>query len=97
MSARIYTTEECLQQLAVLLERPDVNLTLIDRLSAEELAENLTATSGFTNHPLIAQGAKHEYIWTKIDPAADPSILYESVLSVSRCVMPMSVHRSVHF
>ena len=70
---------------SVLLERSDVNLTLIDRMSAEEMVENLTASySGFTNHPLIAQGCKHEYVWSKIDPAANANDLYESMLSVSR-------------
>ncbi|KAI6173772.1 COesterase domain-containing protein [Aphelenchoides besseyi] len=71
------------QNVLVLLDEKDVNMTLIDRVLAEELAENLTHSyTGFINHPLISQGCKHEYIWRKIDPSANPHILYESVLNM---------------
>lgn len=60
-----------------------MNLSALNREVAEQLAENLTATySGFTNHYLIGEACKHEYIWSKIDPAMDSSILYNSVLDV---------------
>jgi hypothetical protein len=50
---------------------------------AESLVENLTnGYSGFVNHPLILEGCKHEYIWTKTDPDMDPKILHDSVLKV---------------
>ncbi|KAI6243799.1 COesterase domain-containing protein [Aphelenchoides fujianensis] len=52
-------------------------------LDEKELAENLTQSyTGFINHPLIAEGCKHEYIWRKVNPSADPHILFESVLNM---------------
>lgn len=52
--------------------------------TAEALAINLTNSyTGFSNHRLIAEGCKHEYIWTKNDPSYDDWILPESILKVS--------------
>jgi hypothetical protein len=51
----------------VLLDEKNINFTMLDKMMAEELADNLTAAhTGFTNHPLIAQGCKHEYVWSKM-------------------------------
>lgn len=58
-------------------------MNVLTQAAAEEMVENLTLSySGFTNHRLIMEGCKHEYIWSKINPAMDPSILNEAVLDV---------------
>ncbi|VDN51968.1 unnamed protein product [Dracunculus medinensis] len=76
------TRDESSLKIAILNEK-NVNLSALNREVAEQLAENLTATySGFTNHYLIGEACKHEYIWSKIDPAMDSSILYNSVLDM---------------
>jgi hypothetical protein len=65
-------------------------------MMAEELTENLTSSySGFTNHPLIAQGCKHEYIWTKMDPAYEPHVLSESILNVRICLLTQKMFLDV--
>lgn len=56
----------------------------LTRGGAEEMAENLTSSyAGFINHRLITEGCKHEYIWSKIDPSMDPSMLNDAILNVS--------------
>lgn len=65
-----------------------MNMSALTRNAAEEMAENLTMSySGFVNHRLITEGCKHEYIWSKIDPAMDPSILNDAVLNVTITIM----------
>lgn len=60
-----------------------INMSALTQSTAEEMAENLTLSySGFTNHRLIMEGCKHEYIWSKIDPAMDPTVLNDAVLNV---------------
>ncbi|KAI1707979.1 carboxylesterase family domain-containing protein [Ditylenchus destructor] len=67
----------------LLLNRNDLNLTSVDTDLAEILVDNLTKAYGFINQPLITEGCKHEYIWTKVDPAdAEKPILYESMLKM---------------
>ncbi|TKR82262.1 hypothetical protein L596_016008 [Steinernema carpocapsae] len=67
----------------VLLDEKKLNHSNLEVPMAEHLAENLTRTfSGFINHPLISEGCKHEYIWTKIDPSLESEILYNSILKM---------------
>ncbi|VDK47926.1 unnamed protein product [Anisakis simplex] len=67
----------------VIRNEKNVNMSALTAEVAESMTENLTvAFSGFVNHHLITEGCKHEYIWTKIDPALDSSILYNSVLKM---------------
>uniref|UniRef100_A0A0R3RIE2 COesterase domain-containing protein n=1 Tax=Elaeophora elaphi TaxID=1147741 RepID=A0A0R3RIE2_9BILA len=67
----------------IILNEKNVNMSLLTRSTAEEMAENLTLSySGFTNHRLIMEGCKHEYIWSKINPAMDPSMLNDAVLNM---------------
>ena len=65
-----------------------LNQTLLNRKVAEEMVDHLTrGYSDFTNHPLIAEGCKQEYVWTKTDPSVDVEVLYESILKVSYLVL----------
>ncbi|VDM41194.1 unnamed protein product [Toxocara canis] len=67
----------------VIMNEKNVNMSALTAEIAEAMTENLTAAfSGFVNHRLITEGCKHEYIWTKIDPAFDSSILYNSILKM---------------
>lgn len=69
----------------MILNEKNVNMSALTRSAAEEMAENLTLSySGFINHRLIMEGCKHEYIWSKINPAMDPSVLNNAVLNVCR-------------
>ncbi|CAD5229531.1 unnamed protein product [Bursaphelenchus okinawaensis] len=76
------TQDESSLRLLILNEK-DVNFTAMDTQLAEELAMNLTNSyTGFSNHRLIAEGCKHQYIWTKNDPSSEQEILQESVLKM---------------
>uniref|UniRef100_A0A0N5CSH2 COesterase domain-containing protein n=1 Tax=Thelazia callipaeda TaxID=103827 RepID=A0A0N5CSH2_THECL len=76
------TRDESSLKFLIINER-NINMSAITRLQAEEMAENLTLSySGFINHRLIMEGCKHEYIWSKIDPAMDTSVLYDAVLNM---------------
>ncbi|KAI1730492.1 carboxylesterase family domain-containing protein [Ditylenchus destructor] len=67
----------------LLLNGKDLNLTNVDTDLAEILVDNLTKAYGFINQPLITEGCKHEYIWSKVDPAdSEKPILYESMLKM---------------
>ncbi|KAH7720718.1 carboxylesterase family protein [Aphelenchoides avenae] len=67
----------------LLLNDKELNITAMDKDLAEQLAENLTHSyPGFVNHPLIGESCKHEYIWTKVDPAYDAQVLHDSVLKM---------------
>lgn len=73
----------CTSFVSVLLDDKELNITAMDKDLAEQLAENLTHSyPGFVNHPLIGESCKHEYIWTKVDPAYDAQVLHDSVLKV---------------
>ncbi|MFH4974748.1 hypothetical protein AB6A40_001457 [Gnathostoma spinigerum] len=61
----------------------NLNFSAITSDVAVSLTENLTSSfAGFVNHGLIKEACKHEYIWTKIDPSLDSSLLYESILKM---------------
>ena len=61
-----------------------LNQTTLSRKAAEQMVDELTrGYSDFVNHPLIAEGCKQEYVWTKTDPSVDVEVLYESMLKVS--------------
>uniref|UniRef100_A0A915EIW6 Carboxylesterase type B domain-containing protein n=1 Tax=Ditylenchus dipsaci TaxID=166011 RepID=A0A915EIW6_9BILA len=66
----------------LLLNEKELNLTAVDIEMAEELVENLTKAFGFVNQPLVMEGCKHEYVWTKVDPSIETPILHESVLKM---------------
>lgn len=62
-------------------------MSALTRSVAEEMAENLTLSySGFINHRLIMEGCKQEYIWSKINPSMDSSILNDAVLNVRQSI-----------
>jgi hypothetical protein len=67
----------------VLLNEKEANISSeLEVEIAEKLVSNLVHSfSGFTNHQLIREGAKHEYIWTRVDPSMPPT-LNESILKV---------------
>lgn len=51
--------------------------------AAETLVQNLTDSfSFFKNNRLITQGCMHEYIWKKVSPAFETSVLFNSILEV---------------
>uniref|UniRef100_A0AC35TTH9 COesterase domain-containing protein n=1 Tax=Rhabditophanes sp. KR3021 TaxID=114890 RepID=A0AC35TTH9_9BILA len=67
----------------VILQQKAINLTYMTTNDAEALVMNLTSTyPGFINHPLISEGCKHEYVWSKINPDAEPKDLPESLLTM---------------
>ncbi|KAI6191417.1 COesterase domain-containing protein [Aphelenchoides bicaudatus] len=80
----IGTTRDESSLRLLLLDEKNINFTTMDRMIAEELTENLTSSySGFTNHLLIAQGCKNEYVWTKMDfPPYETHLLSESILNM---------------
>lgn len=48
---------------------------------AEQLVDELVQSfSGFVNHQLIQESAKHEYVWTQVDPSLAVPVLNESTL-----------------
>uniref|UniRef100_A0A7E4VHM7 COesterase domain-containing protein n=1 Tax=Panagrellus redivivus TaxID=6233 RepID=A0A7E4VHM7_PANRE len=74
------TRDESSLRILILNEK-NVNFTALDRKLAEQLAVNLTfGHTGFVNHPLIAEGCKNEYVWTKTNPSVSSSILFDSIL-----------------
>uniref|UniRef100_A0A914DSV8 Carboxylesterase type B domain-containing protein n=2 Tax=Acrobeloides nanus TaxID=290746 RepID=A0A914DSV8_9BILA len=91
------TRDESSLRLLIINEK-DLNFTALDTTMAESLVENLTnGYSGFVNHPLILEGCKHEYIWTKTDPDMDSKILHDSVLKVcvkAAVVVKVGIHNN---
>ncbi|CAG9537068.1 unnamed protein product [Cercopithifilaria johnstoni] len=83
MPMMIGTTKDESSLKILILNEKSINMSMLTQSAAEEMVENLTLSySGFTNHRLIMEGCKHEYIWSKINPAVDSSILSDAVLNM---------------
>ncbi|VIO89025.1 Uncharacterized protein BM_BM5445 [Brugia malayi] len=83
MPMMIGTTRDESSLKILILNEKNTNMNALTRAAAEEMAENLTLSySGFINHRLIMEGCKHEYIWSKINPAVDSSVLNDAVLNM---------------
>ncbi|VBB32262.1 unnamed protein product [Acanthocheilonema viteae] len=79
----IGTTRDESSLKILILNEKNLNMNVLTQTVAEEMAENLTLSySGFTNHRLIMEGCKYEYIWSKINPAMDPTVLNDAVLNM---------------
>ncbi|CAI4228797.1 unnamed protein product [Auanema sp. JU1783] len=79
----IGTTKDESSLRILILNEKNVNFSALTPSVAEKLAENLTlGYKQFQNHRLIAQGCKHEYVWTKTDPSMSESILFNSILNM---------------
>uniref|UniRef100_A0A0N4Z612 COesterase domain-containing protein n=1 Tax=Parastrongyloides trichosuri TaxID=131310 RepID=A0A0N4Z612_PARTI len=77
------TTKDESSLRIVVLKEKEINLTYMEQSEGEKFVHNLTHTfPGFINHPLIAEGCKHEYVWSKINPEADQKDLPESLLKM---------------
>uniref|UniRef100_A0A914VY88 Carboxylesterase type B domain-containing protein n=1 Tax=Plectus sambesii TaxID=2011161 RepID=A0A914VY88_9BILA len=67
----------------IILNRQYVNMSAMSRKDAERLVVNLTSSyAGFVNHPLITEGCKYQYIYTKTDPGMDTDVLKDSILDL---------------
>ncbi|VDK66852.1 unnamed protein product, partial [Onchocerca ochengi] len=83
MPMMIGTTRDESSLKILILNEKNVNMSALTVSAAEEMAENLTLSySAFVNHRLIMEGCKHEYIWSKINPAMDSSVLNNAVLNM---------------
>ncbi|KAM3728253.1 Neuroligin-4, Y-linked [Dirofilaria immitis] len=83
MPMMIGTTRDESSLKILILNEKNVNMSALTQNSAEEMVENLTLSySAFVNHRLIMESCKHEYIWSKINPAMDRSILSDAVLNM---------------
>uniref|UniRef100_A0AC35GXD9 Carboxylesterase type B domain-containing protein n=1 Tax=Panagrolaimus sp. PS1159 TaxID=55785 RepID=A0AC35GXD9_9BILA len=83
MPIMLGTTKDESSLRILIVNEKNINFTALDRKMAEHLVENLTqGYTDFTNHPLIAEGCKSEYVWTKTDPSIDTSVLYDSMLKM---------------
>uniref|UniRef100_A0A0K0FAU8 COesterase domain-containing protein n=1 Tax=Strongyloides venezuelensis TaxID=75913 RepID=A0A0K0FAU8_STRVS len=77
------TTKDESSLRIVILREKEINLTYMDQKEGENFVHNLTHTfPGFINHPLISEGCKHEYVWSKINPKANEKDLPESILKM---------------
>ncbi|CEF70375.1 Carboxylesterase, type B domain-containing protein [Strongyloides ratti] len=77
------TTKDESSLRIVILKEKEINLTFMEQKEGEKFVHNLTHTyPGFINHPLISEGCKHEYVWSKINPEADEKELPESILKM---------------
>uniref|UniRef100_A0A0K0ENL3 COesterase domain-containing protein n=1 Tax=Strongyloides stercoralis TaxID=6248 RepID=A0A0K0ENL3_STRER len=77
------TTKDESSLRIVILKEKEINLTHMEQKEGEKFVHNLTHTfPGFINHPLISEGCKHEYVWSKINPEANERDLPESILKM---------------
>ncbi|KAE9549108.1 hypothetical protein FO519_007680 [Halicephalobus sp. NKZ332] len=76
------TRDESALRILIMNEKK-LNVSTLNRKMAEDMVDTLTrGYSDFVNHPLIAEGCKQEYVWTKTDPSAEVEVLYESMLKM---------------
>ncbi|VDD95379.1 unnamed protein product [Enterobius vermicularis] len=76
------TRDESALKLVILNEK-NMNESGMTESAAETLVQNLTDSfSFFKNNRLITQGCMHEYIWKKVSPAFETSVLFNSILEM---------------